>query len=60
MVERKINCYQCKYFYVTWDRNFPRGCKVFGFKGQQIPSLLVIQSSGRPCAAFIPKEEKKS
>ncbi len=28
------------------------GCKAFGFKGKQIPSLVVLQSSGSPCTYF--------
>lgn len=52
----KINCFQCQYFYVTWDKNFPRGCKAFGFKGQRIPSDVVREASGKPCSAFTPKK----
>lgn len=47
-----INCFKCKHFYVTWNENFPRGCKVFGFKTRQIPSILVWEASGKSCSAF--------
>ncbi len=48
----KVNCPNCKYYYITWDRNMPYGCKAFGFKSRQIPSLVVFQSSGKACQAF--------
>ena len=53
-VER-ISCHKCKHFYVTWDKSFPYGCKVMGFKGKIIPSLMVFQASGKSCMAY---EEK--
>lgn len=51
----KINCFQCAYFQVTWDPVNPRGCKAYGFKSKQIPSLVVKQSSGMDCLKFVPK-----
>ena len=51
----RISCHKCKHFYVTWDNSFPYGCKVMGFKGKIIPSLMVFQASGKSCMAF---EEK--
>ena len=53
-VER-ISCHKFKHFYVTWDKSFPYGCKVMGFKGRIIPSLMVFQASGKSCMAY---EEK--
>ncbi|NLT94812.1 MAG: uracil-DNA glycosylase [Clostridia bacterium] len=53
----RINCLKCQYFYITWDKNFPRGCKAFGFKTKNLPSLVVFQSSGQSCQHFKPKEE---
>ncbi|NRG44328.1 uracil-DNA glycosylase [Bacillus sp. CRN 9] len=52
----KINCFQCKFFYVTWDKNHPRGCKSFGFKTKKLPSIEVMAASGQPCLRF----EKKN
>nr|WP_081673059.1 hypothetical protein [Pontibacillus marinus] len=49
---KKINCFQCKHFYTTWNPQFPRGCKVYGFKTKELPSALVLKSSGSPCLAF--------
>lgn len=47
-----INCRKCQYFYVTWDKYSPYGCKFFGFKSYQIPSQVVKHSSSNDCKAF--------
>jgi hypothetical protein len=52
---QKIDCMKCRYFYITWDKNFPRGCKFFNFKTKQMPSIDVIRSSGEACLKFEPK-----
>jgi hypothetical protein len=49
------NCHLCEYFHVTWDRSFPMGCKYFGFKTRQLPSVEVLTSSGMQCNVFTPK-----
>ncbi|TBL78218.1 uracil-DNA glycosylase [Paenibacillus thalictri] len=51
----RINCYRCKHFYVTWDSRFPRGCKAFGFKTGELPSAVVLKSSGQPCMNYVEK-----
>ena len=53
---KRINCKKCKYYFVTWDKNKPHGCKVFGFKSPNIPSIVVRQSSGMACHMFIEKK----
>ena len=53
---KRVDCFQCKHFYVTWDPRFPRGCKVFGFKTRQLPSVAVFSSSGEPCEGFERKD----
>jgi len=55
MNSKKINCYKCKYFYITWDKKFPYGCKVFGFKSKILPSIEVKKASGKECLSFKPK-----
>ncbi len=35
----------------------PYGCRAFGFKSKQIPSLVVLQSSGEACKAFVEKNK---
>ncbi len=43
---------RCRHFYVTWDRDHPRGCRAYGFKSQALPSAVVLQESGIPCKLF--------
>ena len=50
-----VDCFKCRYFFVTWDSNNPRGCKAFGFKTTQLPSEVVFENSGEPCLKFSPK-----
>ena len=49
---KRIYCQKCKYYYVTWDNQFPNGCKLYGIKSKQLPSLIVYQSVGSPCDKF--------
>ncbi|HID00215.1 MAG TPA: uracil-DNA glycosylase [Piscirickettsiaceae bacterium] len=53
--DKRINCFECRHYFVTWDAAAPRGCRFFGFKSLQMPSIVVQNSSGRPCEAFTPK-----
>jgi len=55
MPHKKVACRKCAYYYVTWDRKFPYGCKAFGFKSKTTPSLDVFRSSGEPCMKFTAK-----
>ncbi|MFC4601230.1 uracil-DNA glycosylase [Cohnella hongkongensis] len=55
---RRVDCMKCRHFYVTWDPNFPKGCRSFGFKSHTLPSLAVLSSSGKPCLSFEPKPDK--
>lgn len=55
METQRINCLKCKFYYVTWDSRMPYGCKAFGFKSRQMPSIVVYKSSGKSCQGF---EEK--
>lgn len=52
MKKESLNCIKCKNYYVTWDASFPRGCKLFGFKSKQMPSVLVQQATGAQCKNF--------
>ncbi|MBT4607279.1 MAG: uracil-DNA glycosylase, partial [Gammaproteobacteria bacterium] len=44
MKPKNPNCFDCHHFFVTWDQNFPRGCRAYGIKTPQIPSLEVQQA----------------
>lgn len=59
MTQDRVNCFQCSHFFITWDKNFPHGCKVYGFKTRQLPSTAVQQASGAGCAAFQPKKTNR-
>jgi len=52
-----IDCTKCIHFYITWDKDYPRGCRAMGFKCKEIPSAMVYQASGFECLRF---EEKKA
>jgi hypothetical protein len=52
-----IDCKKCIHFYITWDKDYPRGCRAMGFKCKEIPSAMVYQASGVECLRF---EEKKA
>lgn len=49
MTNPTVDCVQCKHYYVTWDKDFPKGCKLFGFKSKNAPSYLVYEATGAPC-----------
>lgn len=51
-MEQRVNCMQCKHYFVTWDNNAPKGCKAFGFKSSTIPSIVVKRSSGEVCLKY--------
>lgn len=51
-------CMNCRHYFVTWDPVAPHGCRAMGFKGVQIPSLTVYQSSGLDCQLFDPKKKE--
>jgi len=51
-----IFCKNCKYFYITWDKRFPYGCKALGFKSRALPAAEVRASSGAPCLYFVKKK----
>ncbi len=52
---KRINCRRCQHYFVTWQAGKPHGCKAYGFKSAQIPSMVVFQSSGSECALFVQK-----
>ncbi|APH03319.1 uracil-DNA glycosylase [Bacillus weihaiensis] len=54
-----INCIKCKYFYVTWDKKFPNGCRAYGFKSASRPSIMVKKSSGLTCMKYENKQVQR-
>ncbi len=58
--EKKPNCHQCVYFFITHEPAHPYGCRGMNFKSARPPSEAVFASSGMICQMFKPKESKKS
>jgi hypothetical protein len=54
----KIDCHTCKHYYVTWDEQFPHGCRAMKFKGKALPSTTVLSSSNIQCLLFVKKNLK--
>ncbi|OIP51038.1 MAG: uracil-DNA glycosylase [Deltaproteobacteria bacterium CG23_combo_of_CG06-09_8_20_14_all_60_8] len=56
----RINCFQCRHFYVTHEPAFPYGCRVMGFKSQRLPATVALENSGMNCQSFAAKADNKS
>jgi hypothetical protein len=54
-----IDCHKCEHYYVTWDKNFPHGCKAMKFKSKRLPSIEVRVSSHRECLLYKEKKTRK-
>ena len=46
------DCLHCVHYFVTWEADRPRGCKAYEFKSPELPSEVVLASSGEPCQCF--------
>lgn len=55
--QARPECMRCRHYYVTWDPNFPYGCKAFGFKSRVTPCLEVYSASQRQCLKFEAKQK---
>ena len=55
---KALICQDCKHLYITYDKNFPWGCKAFGFKSKKHPYTEVYSSSGMKCALFSYNKKK--
>ncbi|MCX7711001.1 MAG: uracil-DNA glycosylase [Clostridia bacterium] len=58
MILGTVNCQKCLHYYITWDPKFPYGCKLFGVKSRQAPSVIVYQSLGKACENYKENEKK--
>jgi len=43
------SCGDCKHYYVTWDKDFPYGCKAMGFKSRTYQAQVIREASGMDC-----------
>jgi len=56
MPARRIDCHRCVHYFITWDENFPHGCRSMGFKSRRYPGEEVRQAmNGQECCLFEPK-----
>jgi len=49
------NCWQCRYFSISWDTSRPYSCRLMGFKTKVLPSLEVLRADGQVCRGFSAK-----
>ncbi|MDP2302067.1 MAG: uracil-DNA glycosylase [Ignavibacteria bacterium] len=49
---KRPDCRKCVHFFITWNKSFPYGCKVYGFKSKNLPSIEIIKASGISCLKF--------
>jgi len=49
------DCWQCRYFAISWDPRTPYQCRMMGFKSRMIPSFEVLRADGNHCRGFVPK-----
>ena len=54
--KERVDCLRCKHFYITWDERHPKGCRAMGFKSREMPSTVVLKSSGTECLRYERKE----
>lgn len=52
MIKMKVNCLKCIHYYVTWEKDYPRGCRALNFKTRYFPASVVSNSSGMPCLYY--------
>lgn len=49
---RGPNCWQCRFFAVSWIPRLPYACQRMGFKSAAIPALEVLRTVGQHCQGF--------
>jgi len=57
-IQEKQDCFKCIHFYITWRKDFPNGCKIYGIQTKHFPSLVVLSSTGTGCKGFAEKPKK--
>lgn len=51
------DCALCRSYYVTHDPQWRHGCRAFSMRSRRKPCIEVLESSGRACQAFEPREQ---
>ena len=50
--EKDINCFRCKYFYITWNIEYPKGCRKFCFESDSLPTIFLKKCNIPVCPFF--------
>ncbi|MCL2029007.1 MAG: uracil-DNA glycosylase [Deltaproteobacteria bacterium] len=53
-----MNCRRCRHYYITWEPGTPHGCRLMGFKSQNLPAMVVRSNSGQECQGYAPKPRR--
>jgi hypothetical protein len=53
-----MNCKECQFFYITWDKRFPYGSKLYEIKSKTTPDAQVLANTNIACLGFKPKNIK--
>jgi len=48
-------CAKCIHYFITYDPQFPYGCRAMGFKSRRPPHQEIIAATGTGCVTFSPK-----
>ncbi|WP_440027162.1 hypothetical protein [Chromobacterium amazonense] len=48
-------CRRCRHYVITYNPDFPYGCRAMGFSSKRLPCVDVQEASGQTCLRFIPK-----
>tara|TARA_Y200000002_G_scaffold378919_1_gene387206 strand:+ start:582 stop:776 length:195 start_codon:yes stop_codon:yes gene_type:complete len=54
-IANKNNCWGCKFFGITHEKNFPYKCDAMRFKSRQLPCDVVVGVEGDICLSFLKK-----
>jgi hypothetical protein len=57
---RRVNCFECRHFFITYEPTHPYGCQAIGFKSRELPSSAVLRSSGEPCLLHVAKDKPEN
>jgi len=57
--QNNVQCHRCKHYHITWDKNFPHGCRAMKFKSRKPPYITVLKHSKMACLMFSEKEKQQ-
>ena len=60
MNRKKVDCYSCQHFELTYQLPLNKICQSFGFKSEELPAIIVYKSTGHICNGYLPKKKKHS